>query len=297
MSTISLSAEVYGTYARFSAVADFLELYVLRVPSRVVQQPDLERQIEKEDIRLSSPLGPNPSDAAQAAAVVFGIFEERARILGDRYPFLVDKQKGLRAKSRRVGLYRVLLALTAAHAYGVVSGSPAKVFESLVARALRTTGLRTAHTGTARTRDQRGFGGMLTDACGEVGLIASPDAALLSSAAQDEKVDTLAHLDLGDGRPGRWTYIGQATVAESSSWEAKAAEPKPKLWKRLITDTHAPSPFLAVPYHVEENHLRSLHERLPSIVLDRLRLSRAGMQPSTTERAIVETVAECRVEW
>ena len=297
MSALALSPDVYGSFARFSAVADFLELRALRSPQVIVREPDLERRIETDGIRLSSPLGPSASDSAQAAGIVFEVFEERARILGMRYPFHVSRRNGLRRSTKVIGGYRVLLAMTAAHAYRVKCGDPKKLFEGLVTRALEQLGLRSATTGTSRKQKKRGFTGMLEAACNDVGLEASPDGSILSEAAQDEKVDTLAHLDLGDGRSGRWTFIGQATIAESGEWERKASEPKPKLWRALIGDTHDPSPFLAVPYHVEANHLDSLHARLPAVVLDRLRLAATGLTPSKEERALVAAVDACRVEW
>jgi len=297
MTALAFSPEIYGSFARFSAVADFLELLALKTPRRYLQTPFLERQLDKENVRLHSPLVPAPTDAAQAAGIVFDILEERARILGRRYPFVVTRRDGLRARTLAIGSYRVLLALTAAHAYKVHCADPKKLFEGLVARALAKLGLRTATTGTSRHRGHGGFAAVLTRACGEVGLEATPDAAVMSSAAQDEKVDTLAHLDLQDGRIGRWTFIGQVTVAESTEWERKAAEPKPKLWRSLITDTHAPSPFLAVPHHVEPAHFKSLHQRAEAIVLDRLRLARTDVRPSAQERAIVAAVNACRIEW
>jgi hypothetical protein len=138
---------------------------------------------------------------------------------------------------------------------------------------------------------------MLAEACAEVGLRATAKTSVLSRGAQDEKVDTLAHLDLGDARHGRWTFIGQATISESDAWEAKAAEPKPKLWRKLIAETHEPAPFLAIPHHVEPKHLENLHEREEAIVLDRLRLARPNVAATAAERRIVAAVDACRVEW
>lgn len=297
MNILPLTPDIYGSYARFSAVADFLELHALRTPRRYIRVPDLERRLDTDSIRLNTPLVPTPTDAGQAAGIVFSILEERVRILGAEYPFTVTRRDGLRARYKSVGVYRVLLALTAAHAYRIRTLDPKQLFESLVARALTTLGLRAATTGTSRRRRVGSFSTMLGTACSAIGLVASPDAAVISSAAQDEKVDTLAHLDLGDQRCGRWTFIGQATVAESTEWERKAAEPKPKLWRNLITDTHDPAPFLAVPHHVEPRHLENLHERAHAIVLDRLRLALMKVAPTAQERRVVAAVAACPTEW
>jgi hypothetical protein len=297
MSILALSPDIYGSYARFSAVADFLELHALKTPRRYVRAPDLERRLDTDSIRLNTPLGPSPTDPGQAAGIVFSILEERARILSAGYPFTVSLRDGLRARSSSVGVYRVLLALTAAHAYSIRTTDPKKLFEYLVARALATLGLRTATTGTSRRRRAGGFEAVLGAACSAVGLVASPHTGVISSAAQDEKVDTLAHLDLGDQRRGRWTFIGQATIAESAEWEKKASEPKPKLWRSLITDTHEPAPFLAVPHHVEPRHFENLHERAHAIVLDRLRLALTRITPTPQERRVVAAVAACQTEW
>jgi len=297
MSSLALSPDIYGSYARFSAVADFLELLALKTSGRFVREPDLERRLDNDNIRLKTPLGGAHADASQAAGTVFTILEERARILGRRYPFEVTRRDGLRVRTRAIGPYRVLLALTAAHAYRVRCADPKKLFEGLVARALKKLGLRTTTTGTSQRRGRGGFATVLATACADVGLEATLDKEIVSSAAQDEKVDTLAHLDLQDKRRGRWTFIGQVTIAESTEWERKASEPKPKLWRELLTDTHAPSPFLAVPHHVEPLHWESLHRHQEAIVLDRLRLTRTDITPSTLERGIVAAVDACHLEW
>lgn len=181
MTALGLSADIYGGYARFTAAADFLELCALRSP-RFVRQADLERRLDKDGIRLTSPLGPEPVDAAQAAGVVFDVLHERARILGAQYPFAVDALEGLKRRTLAVGPYRVLLALTTAHAYSVETKDPKKLFEGFVSRVLIKLGLRSTTTGTSRARDGSGFAGMLRAACGDVGLDASPDDAIISSA-------------------------------------------------------------------------------------------------------------------
>lgn len=294
--TVSLDSEVYGGFARFSAVADFLELCALK-SKRLVRQPDLERWFEKEGIRLASPLGPNAEDAAQSAAIVFDTLRERAQILGGLYPFEVSAKHGLLARKKAVGSYRLLLALTAGHAHSISCGEPTQLFEGFVARVLVARGLRAAITGTSRRRDGTGFAGMLDAACKSVGLTATPDAVVISASAKDENVDVLAHLDWNDPRPGRWTFIGQATIARSHEWEGKAAEPSPKAWGRLVTDTLQPRAFLAVPHHVERQHLTALHERDEAIMLDRLRLVQTTVKLTTEDRALVAAVAEEQVEW
>ena len=296
MTSIGLSADVYGSFARFSAAADFVELSALRSP-RWVRQAELERRLDKDGIKLTSPLGPDPADAAQSAGIVFDILNARSRILGDQYPFEITTRDGLRRRTTIVNSYRVLLALTIAHAYSLKCADPKELFEGFVERALQCIGLRTTTTGTSRGRTGTGFAGVLSAACKEVGLSATPDAAIVSSAAKDEKVDTLAHLDWMDMRPGRWTFIGQVTIAESGQWEKKASEPKPKLWRRLLDETHEPSPFLAVPHHVEDRHLENLHQREEAVILDRLRFARLRLKPTTAERGVVKVVHAQKVDW
>lgn len=300
MSALSLSPDVYGRFARFSAVADFLELVVLKRPRLTITEPDLERRLETDGIRLETPLTTTPAGSTQAASIVFDILLERARVLEGRYPFEVTKRNGLKARTHLIGTYRVLLALTTAHAYRIHRlADPKKLFEGLVERTLKRLGLRTATTGTSRPRRRSGggFPAVLAAACAEVGLESTVDDVIISHAAQDMKVDTLAHLDLRDRRSGRWTFIGQVTIAESGEWEKKAAEPKPKLWQKLIADTHSPAPFLAIPHHVEPRHLESLHGESEAIVLDRLRIALRGAPPTSRERALVTSVDDCRVEW
>ena len=86
-----------------------------------------------------------------------------------------------------------------------------------------------------------------------------PDAAVISIAAQDEKVDPLARPDIGCGRRGHWTLVGQATLAKGGQWDNKRAETMPKFWKKLVDVDVVPSAILA--------------RRIPSRVLDRLRVA------------------------
>jgi hypothetical protein len=297
MKALSFAPEIYGRYARFSAVADFMELCALSKNNQYVRVSDLERALDKEGIKLSSPLGPRAQDAQQSASIVFGLLQERSRILCDLYPFKADRQEGLIAHDESVGIYRLMLALSTAHAYSVDNCDARRMFEQVVPRSIQMLGLRSTTTGTSRRRSGGGFSAMLESACSDVGLEASVDGLTISEGAKDEKVDTLAHLDFGDGRCGKWTFIGQSTVAESGEWEEKASEPKTKLWRPLISETHEPSSFLAVPHHVELSHLRNLHERCDAVVLDRLRLSRAGITLTQEEHDVVNAVAAYPVEW
>jgi hypothetical protein len=100
---------------------------------------------------------------------------------------------------------------------------------------------------------------------------AVPDV-LISSRAQDENVDTIAHVHWDDRRPGTWCFIGQVTCAISDEWEKKLDEPKPATWASLLHVTPKPMVFLAVPHHVETSYMEKLLQSERGIVIDRLRL-------------------------
>lgn len=305
MVTIQLRRDAYGQHARHSAIADYLEL--LALSGRTVYEADLARRFEQDGLRLD----PSPDDSqrpgedevdrhADQAARVFSVLEQRAKALRDLYPFAFDQ--GLRGLARAsgpavCGLYVPLLATTVAQSHGITDQHKlARLFELLVGRCLRSIGLRTATIGTSQTR-KGSFKVRLQAACREVGIGRVSGNALVSKYAGDEKVDTLAHVDLRDERTGRWYFIGQSTIAKSDEWDQKFGEPKTSTWRQLVDEQVSPAKFLAVPHHVERWHWAKLTQDHSALILDRLRLTLSKESPTKEEQRIVRTVTNCEVEW
>ena len=295
----------YGRYARVSLLADYAELLALKGQPvkratladfladngwnlQLIQLPESDH-IDDESRELSEHL----DEAHEVASVVFRQMDERRDVLAERYPFEITDDAV--ALDSRVDLeaseYAVVLALTIAHAFNVSSmHRPEEMFERIVTKVLRTRGL--SSTGLAAQRRKGGsFAAALRIACEEVGLKAAPDAAPRRARAHDEGVDILCHIAWEeDLRPGTWGFIGQVTVGHSDSWEEKIKEPSPEQWK-LFTGTRVPpSPFLAVPHHVERPTMEFLTSKSGAIVLDRLRLVRFKDEIEADEREIMQAV-------
>ena len=296
----------YGPYARASLLADYVELLALKGdPVKratladyladndwnlgLIQSPESDR-VDAESSDLSEQL----DEAQEVASVVFRQIDERREVLAERYPFEVTNDAV--ALDCRVDLeanaYAAVLALTIAHAFGVSSmHRPYEMFERIVLKVLQTRGL--SSTGLAmHRREGRSFEAALQIACEEVGLKADPDAAPRRARAHDEGVDILCHIGWEEGlRPGTWGYSSaMVTVGRSDSWERKINEPSPDQWKLFTGTWVPPSPFLAVPHHVERPTMEFLTSKSGAIVLDRLRLVGFKNGIEAGERDIIQAV-------
>lgn len=321
MNLISPNIEAYGSYARASALADFLELAALKgrtftvadvsaylqdnnwrlrdafrrqVGSREVSATEVE--VEEEPDVDDSPVESASEVFSQGANRVVRLLEERSTVLGKLYPFRLT-DRGLiprRNADTNPGPYQILLALTAAHAYQLeVPHDPKRLLERVVHRVVSRRGWLCADFANQR-RSASSFAGALDAVGNVVQLVIDPLASSTSRAAQDAGVDTIAHFSWGDWRPGKWVVIGQVTCAKSDEWRAKLLEPSIPAWKRRFGE--APAVFLAVPHHIEPDHLRYLLDEAEGIVLDRLRMARHMPQPTREELALTRAVLRSRVE-
>lgn len=127
-------------------------------------------------------------------------------------------------------------------------------------------------------------------AASAVGLHSSPHAVVSKVRANEEGVDLLAHLHVGDIRTGVWVFLGQVTCGASDTWDGTSAEPKEGLWKLRLNTGVDPPCFLAIPYHVEPAHLSLLVIGSKRVVLDRIRLASRGPRPSTDEDSVIGSV-------
>lgn len=278
------SIDAYGSKARRSALADFAELWALdgqhptaaalgdyardngwtTLQDEAYTSPSTEADAVDEDI-VDDPDG--------AGDVVFAVLDERADLLGARYPFRREGQR-LRFTGAAHEPYLGLLCLTLAHSYGIpTSVEPTKVFEDLVSRVLEARFQRALNFSRLRATHPDFRSGLL--AAGEVlELEPTPSSAPHAVKAKDEGVDVLAHLHWGDQRPGKWTAVGQATCGKSDTWPAKMAEVAVAGWTQYLNSVIDPLAFLAVPHHVEPGHFSYLVRSQRRLLLDRPRLAR-----------------------
>ena len=301
----------YGPYARASLLADYVELLALKGQLvkratladfladtgwnlELIQPPESDGP-DSESTDLSEQL----DEAHDVASVVFRQMDERRDVLAERYPFeFTDDAIALDCRvDLETSPYAAVLALTIAHAFGLNSiHRPDEMFERMVLKVLQARGLSSAGI-AVRRREGSSFEEALQIACEEVGLKANPNAAARRVWAHDEGVDILCHFGWEKNlRPGTWGYIGQVTVGRSDSWARKINEPAPEQWK-LITGTGVPpSPFLAVPHHVERPTMEFLTLKGVAIVLDRLRLVRFKEGIDAGERDLIQAVIAEDVE-
>jgi len=284
-----------GEPVRRATLADFLADNDWRLDHfKLIQSPESDH-LDGESGVLSDQL----DEADEMASIVFRQMDERRDVLADQYPFEVTDETVTLSSHIELdtNAYTVVLALTIAHAFQVDSmHRPAELFERTVVKVLRARGLLSAGLAMCR-RKGHSFEAALRETCQQVGLNAAPDAAPRRVWAHDEGVDVLCHLDWEeDLRPGAWGFIGQVTVGRSDSWSTKIKEPNPSEWKIFIGTRVPPSPFLAVPHHVERRTMDWLTSKGEAVVLDRLRLVRFKEEIEADEREIIRTVQDEDVE-
>jgi hypothetical protein len=308
---IAIDVDIYGRYARFSAVADWVEK--LAVDGRSLSEADLADYIADNDWRFRDMwvVGTNAVDeetlddgeqqvtvSRKNARSVFTVLEERFDTLGVGYPFrFVGKRLEVEDSTAfRSSAYAVLWGITLAQSYRLLgSPDPTRVFEALVATCVRSDRLATVDFGDLR-RQRTSFPEALIDAGKLLSLPTDPNAAVRSQSAQDEQADMLGHLSWGDMRAGLWSFVGQATCANSEAWESKIVETPATAWRRWLGAGIKPTIFLAVPHHVESMHLRRLMEQSDRIVLDRLRLAKFKTGVTADEKVLVQAAVDAKCD-
>ncbi|WP_141718856.1 hypothetical protein [Curtobacterium sp. ER1/6] len=204
----------------------------------------------------------------------FNLLREREEVLGEHYPFEVRSNEiHTKATISEHAAYLQLLAVTVAHSYqGSTRNDPRQVFELMVVSALHSMGLRATGMGTATTQG-RAFPTELLAAGERIGLKPSLAPYPRKRYAKDAGVDAVAVADWADRRTGQLTFLLQATLARSEDWEKKISEPRPDLWVNYLNERYHPIAALAVPHHIEREHLNHLI-RDKATAFDRLRLTR-----------------------
>jgi hypothetical protein len=302
---VSMNIDAYGTYGRQGALADYLEVAAL-AGTRVTEAA-LARSIEEYGWarlprRQFLTIDNIDEDPAAWAESVFSTIRERAQLLGERYPFGLERTS-LRLRILHTDLldspYLALLAITVLHAWKLTPRGgplPENVLEDLVARALENRGLLVSRMG-ARDRASSSFVDAVIEGGKSLGLNPMTDPLPRKRSAKDAGIDTLAGLTWIDGRSGgQWLFVGQVTVGESGTWERKLNEPKPALWAAYMQEPLDPQAFLAVPHHIDGEHLVMMTKPRTGLILDRLRLCQFMGLVSADERALIEQLLHVVVE-
>ena len=298
--------DAYGTYARVSALADFLELVALN-GSRLSRGNtadyigDLSWQSLLKELFLSGDdeadshdeYDEEPSGGTEEAAErVFALLRRRAECLGELYPFYVDSEEGwLQGIDPAPSPYLVLLGITVAHAFSIPTEfGPTSVFEDTVSRALADAGHSSLNFSRFR-KAYSSFDEALIEAGPAINLRPTPSTAPISASAQDAGADVLVQVESGyvpGCDAGAWTLVGQATCGKSDGWRQKLSEVELPAWRLRLAAVVPPQPFLAVPHHAD--YVRVLARNNHWIVLDRMRLARMLSGVSDDERHILDTV-------
>lgn len=313
---IPFNLDAYGNYARASALADYIELAALNGTSTTLEAfadhlADAKATRKMDDMLVGDEdVGEGDDEAGEGATGegpgvaqakrVFDVLAERAEGLDHLYPFDLEED-ALRAApggGANDSMYIALLSMTAAHAYSIEAPyDPKQVMEATVARSLGTIGLSWVNVGARSRKPETDFRDTIRAVGEAVALPSSPLAATTYKFANEEGVDCVGHLPAGRARRGgSWVFLGQVTCGDSESWEAKLDEPKPPLWQRVLNTGVLPQAFLAVPHHVERDHLGKLVTDADRVVLDRLRLTPLAGKPSAEENAIRAAVLAVGVE-
>lgn len=301
MAKIEAQIDKYGTLARASFLADYLEVVALR--DRRVKLSSLRDLIEETYSRVAQILRPGGEEAVDAqgnpepswkpvdlADEAWTSILERADALGDKYPFTVRREVLKRAEGLNPldSAYVGLLAITMSHAFKIPTPIPVEhLLEDVVSESLENVGFRVGRLGPLSR--ENGFNFVRTmEALGQaLSIPVNPNATTRRRNANDEDVDIVAHLDWGVPRHGRWLFIGQVTCAVSDSWRYKAQEPVANDWQRFFGEVVAPVPFLAVPHHADHETFKYVAGVAVNI-LDRTRLVQNLTTNSPAQREVVE---------
>lgn len=299
---IEIDIDRYGQDARGSALADYLELAALagiRVTKAALRDLIVDNEWVRRPVRrylLPDDVDDDPDSWSES---VFSIIAERGDALGDVYPFTV-RGKSVVVKDRDLdrlsSRYLSLLAITVVHAWSLPCEESAEAtLEMVVADTLSSVGM--GAVGVGATDRRMGFVDALREGGAALGLRPSPDPRPRSASAKDVGVDTLAGVVWRDHRQaGHWIVIGQVTTAQSQLWRSKLAQPEPARWANYLQEQLHPQVFLAVPHHVQREHLVDLMESRRGVVIDRLRLARNKPENSLRERQLIEAMLAARVE-
>lgn len=299
MNKITPNIDWYGTYARASALADYLEVaavagvrFTRADVVDIIEDNEWSRRVRKEQFTGDDE---SEQEARDIADRIYNVIGERVDLLTDRYPYGVDDSGRLTFRAGMEHPYLALLAITVTHAVKLQgSADPTQVFEDTVVDVLLSRGWLASNLGRA-TRDV-GFVKGLARVGEELLLKTDAEAVPRSESAKDEKVDAIGHYPWCLQRPGRWLSIGQITCAVSNEWESKLVRTSSKSWKARLGEVVEPTVFLAVPHHIESRQRTYLLNEHGRYVLDRLSLLSFKTAVSVTEQSLIKVLLQAEVE-
>lgn len=304
MATIEPRFEAYGSYLHATYIADFVEVAALR--GALVTRATLSNHLE--DVGLAAPPPtqlavfsmeeesedaedtidgdahaqlpasiecPSDEHADTYAELIFSILNERQELLGERYPFAINRNTLEVVQERSNGAYRLLLEMTMAHVHAddSLKRRIREHFENIVQRYLCSYRLHVQEI--TRNRSRTGsYSERVANVLRALDRPRTLPGIMVPRRANDGGTDYLATLPIGDFRTSVVALAVQVTCAKSDRWKEKFNEPHCIKWGRLLSSHVNPAPALAVPHHVESDFLRELEEHAGGIVLDRLLLSR-----------------------
>jgi hypothetical protein len=302
---VALNIDAYGTYARQSALADYLEVAAL-IGTQITEAA-LARSIEENGWatlprRQFLTIANVDEDPEAWAQSVFSLIRERVQILDQRYPFEFQRTSiRLRVPPMEIlnSPYLALLAITVLHAWRLENPDgprPEDILEGIAARALENRGLIVSRMGV-HDRQRRSFVEAVVEGGRLLGLKPMTNPLPRKAKVKDAGVDTLAGVTWRDGRSGgQWIFIGQATVGESGTWAGKLTEPEPGLWAKYMQEPLEPLPFLAVPHHIDADHLAHMATARKGLILDRLRLCLSIDDTTPEEKDLIAQLLQVIVE-
>lgn len=297
MAKIEPLIDKYGTLARASFFADYLEVVALR--DGRVKLSSLRDLIEETYPRIRRILRPEgealdapdwkPTDLADEA---WTCILQRADILDDRYPFTVRREvlKPTPLLSPADSPYVSLLAITVSHAFSLMSTSTVEhLLEDVVSDSMENVGLRVGRVGPLSRAKGYDFVRTMEALGDELTIPINGNATARRQNANDEDVDIVAHLDWGARRSGRWLFIGQVTCAVSDMWRSKAQEPAANDWQKFFKEVISPVPFLAIPHHADDLSFQYVTSKDVN-VLDRTRIVSNLRTNTEAQREVVSAL-------
>lgn len=310
---IEPDVDAYGSYARGSSLADYLEL--LAISGRRCTRAQLEDAVKdrywsmkrshmvvgSDDLDESGNFLDEESELLSHVDEAFECLTERVETLGDRYPFDLIDDNYLKFTAVDIEIHRMtyigLLCVTMAHAYKVaVPGIDVpQLFEDIVAETLESRALLVSRVGE-RAREHGDFPLTLQAVGLDLQIPTLLSGSNFKRHANDMGADAIAHLHWHDDRRGRWTYVCQITCGDSDSWEEKMGQAAPGYWAGWFQDFIDPMCALAVPHHVPIRTFDLFTRGNRKIFLDRLRLTLARAAPSEAEVEVIRAVLEVGVE-
>ena len=317
---IEFDIEWYGAYNRRSALCDYLELLALQGKSigsseladmirdagwtTLLNDLIVDNSTEEPDGQEETGLSESLDKAHIASGDVLATLHERKDILGEYYPFYMDKSHKLmkRDNLNLCATYLTYLTITVCHIIfqrspETIPHKPFDVFEMSLAKALNSFGIPTARIADHKEMGQD-FPETFSGACNDVGLTASFSSAPYRRRAVDEGIDTISNLWPRDIRSGGIQLIGQATCASSAEWRTKLSEPPVGLVQQWLGRGISPIPFLSVPHHIQKDTLSYLVNRDGRRdVVDRIRLSLIQRELLPEEQDLIDVLLAMEVEY